>query len=33
VFTGDTNATVYYLSGTTGWSATFAGLPTALWTP
>jgi hypothetical protein len=25
-------ATVYYLPGTTGWSNTFAGLPTALWT-
>jgi uncharacterized repeat protein (TIGR03803 family) len=24
----DTNATVYYLPGTTGWSSTFAGLPT-----
>ena len=26
-----TYATVYYLPGTTGWSNTFAGLPTALW--
>jgi hypothetical protein len=25
------NATVYYLPGTTGWGATFCGLPTALW--
>jgi hypothetical protein len=33
VFTGDTNATVYYLPGTTGWGATFGGRPTALWTP
>ena len=31
VFTIDTNATVYYLPGTTGWSNTFAGLPTAPW--
>ena len=27
VFSGDTNATVYYYSGTTGWSSTFAGRP------
>ena len=27
----DNNATVYYLPGTTGWRATFGGLPTALW--
>jgi hypothetical protein len=33
VFTGITNATVYYLAGTTGWGATFGGLPTALWNP
>ena len=25
--------TVYYLPGTTGWSTTFAGRPTALWRP
>jgi hypothetical protein len=31
VFNGDTSATVYYLPGTTGWGATFGGLPTALW--
>jgi hypothetical protein len=31
VFSGDSNATVYYLPGTTGWSSTFGGLPTALW--
>src|ERR1019366_3352786 len=31
-FTGDTNAIVYYLPGTTGWGTTFGGLPTALWT-
>jgi hypothetical protein len=30
VFYGDTNATVYYLPGTTGWGTTFGGLPTAL---
>ncbi|MGP8198833.1 MAG: leucine-rich repeat domain-containing protein [Limisphaerales bacterium] len=28
---GDDSATVYYLPGTTGWSNSFAGLPTALW--
>ena len=33
VFYGDTNATVYYLPGTTGWGATFAGRPTRLWNP
>lgn len=33
VFLGDTNATVYYLPGTTGWSATFAGRPAKLWNP
>jgi hypothetical protein len=33
VFDGDTNATVYYLPGTTGWGTTFGGRPTALWTP
>jgi hypothetical protein len=26
------NITAYYLPGTTGWGATFAGFPTALWT-
>jgi hypothetical protein len=31
LFDGDTNATIYYLPGTTGWGATFGGLPTALW--
>jgi hypothetical protein len=30
-FSGDNNATVYYLPGTTGWSTTFGGRPTALW--
>ena len=27
------NATVYYLSGTTGWGATFGSRPTRLWNP
>lgn len=31
VFTGDNNATAYYLPGTTGWASTFGGIPTALW--
>ncbi len=30
-FSGDTNATVYYLPGKTGWGATFGGRPTAVW--
>jgi hypothetical protein len=33
VFSGDNNPIVYYLPGTTGWSANFAGDPTALWNP
>jgi BspA type Leucine rich repeat region (6 copies) len=33
VFDGDSAATAYYLPGTTGWGATFDGLPTALWLP
>jgi hypothetical protein len=33
VFSGDTNATVYYLAGTTGWGTTFGGRPTALGWP
>jgi hypothetical protein len=33
VFLGDDHATVYYLPPTTGWGATFGGLPTALWRP
>jgi hypothetical protein len=35
VFSGDGNATVYYLPGTTGWgwASTFGGLPTVLWNP
>ena len=31
VFSGDTNATVYYVPGTAGWGPTFGGLPTARW--
>jgi len=31
LFNLDTNATVYYLAGTTGWGTTFGGRPTALW--
>jgi hypothetical protein len=33
VFYHDSNATVYYLRGTTGWGSTFGGRPTALWLP
>ena len=33
VFAGATNATVYYLPGTTGWGPTFAGRPAVLWNP
>jgi hypothetical protein len=33
VFSGDPDATAFYLPGTTGWGATFDGLPTALWKP
>jgi len=33
LFTGDNNVTVFYLSGTTGWNATFGGRPTELWNP
>jgi hypothetical protein len=33
VFNGDTNATVYYLPGTTGWGAMFDGVPAMLWNP
>jgi hypothetical protein len=32
-FTGDNNAIVYYLPGTTGWGTTFGGRPTVLWDP
>jgi len=33
VFENATNATVYYLPGTTGWGTTFAGRPAVLWKP
>jgi len=33
VFSGDNNATVYYLPGTTGWTSTCGGRPTVLWNP
>jgi len=33
VFSGATNATVYYLPGTTGWGTTLAGRPAVLWNP
>lgn len=33
VFDGASNATVYYLPGTTGWGPTFGGRPTVLWYP
>ena len=32
VFSGDNNATVYYLPGAAGFGTTFGGVPTALWT-
>jgi hypothetical protein len=32
-FSGDLNATLFYLPSATGWAATFDGLPTALWNP
>jgi hypothetical protein len=33
VFPSGSQATIYYLPGTTGWGATFGGLPTVLWNP
>jgi hypothetical protein len=33
MFSGDTNLTLYYLPGTTGWSATDGGRPAVLWNP
>lgn len=33
LFSGDINATVYYLPGTTGWSTTYGGRPAVLWNP
>ena len=32
-FNFDTNVTVYYLPGTTGWSNTYQGVPAVLWNP
>ena len=32
-FTFVTNATLYYLPGTTGWGATYGGVPTKMWNP
>ena len=32
-FFGATDATVYYLPGTTAWESTFGGRPTELWKP
>jgi hypothetical protein len=31
IFTDDSNGTVYYLPGTSGWTTNYYGLPTALW--
>jgi hypothetical protein len=33
VFNWDEKATIYYLPGTTGWSHSFGGRPTAVWNP
>jgi hypothetical protein len=33
VFSGDNNATVYFVPGTTGWETIFGGRPTVLWNP
>lgn len=33
VFAYNSNITVYYLPGTTGWGAAFEGMPTVLWNP
>ena len=33
VFSGDSNATAYYLPGTTGWGSTFDGIPAVLYLP
>lgn len=33
VFDSDPSVTVYYLPGTTGWEATFDGVPAVLWNP
>ena len=33
VFSGDTNAIVYYLPGRTGWGSMFGGVCTLFWNP
>ena len=33
VFYGTSNAVIYYLPGTSGWSSTYGGRPTMLWNP
>ena len=33
IFSADTNVIVYYLPGTTGWGATYGGVPAVLWNP
>ncbi len=33
LFAGGVKATVYYREGTSGWSDTFGGMPTAIWNP
>lgn len=33
LFSKSTNATAYYLAGTTGWGATYEGVPTAVYSP
>jgi hypothetical protein len=33
MFASDSQATVYYLPGTAGWSSTFGGVPAVLWNP
>jgi BspA type Leucine rich repeat region (6 copies) len=33
VFSSDNNLTIYYLPGTTGWTSSLGGRPTALWNP
>jgi hypothetical protein len=33
VFEGDSDATVYFLPGTTGWGSALSGLPVVLWNP
>jgi len=33
VFYQDSNLTIYYLSGTTGWGSSFGGFPAVLWKP